>query len=89
MSRGGPRSFNFVTPSQLIKEHPDEAKKFKHYVHLSRMPERTCENCDMPVWKYVGLDMCFTCTTGESDASDDYELLPEPRSSKEPNHWER
>ena len=79
MSRGGPRSFNFVTPTQLIKEHPDEAQKFKHYIRLSRLPESICEVCEaMPAWKYVETGMCFTCTTGESDASDDYELLREP-----------
>ncbi len=33
-----------------------------------------CEVCGRPVWRIVGLGMCFTCTTGESDASDDYEL---------------
>lgn len=31
-----------------------------------------CES--MPVWRMAGLGMCFTCTTGESDASNDYEL---------------
>lgn len=71
--------FNYVTPSQLIKEHPDKAKNYSELVRKSRMSNRTCINCDMPVWKFVDLDMCFTCVTGESDPSDDYELLPEPK----------
>lgn len=36
----------------------------------------TCCNCDQDVWRYGDVGMCFTCTTGESDASEDYELAP-------------
>lgn len=35
-----------------------------------------CEVCDQPVWRFGGLGMCFTCTTGESDPSEDFELEP-------------
>ncbi|GAF69270.1 unnamed protein product [marine sediment metagenome] len=35
-----------------------------------------CEVCEMEkVWKLVDCGMCFSCTTGEADASDDYELI--------------
>ena len=34
----------------------------------------SCEVCDRPSWRFAGLGMCFTCITGESDASDDSEL---------------
>ena len=34
-----------------------------------------CESA--PVWRLAGTGMCFTCTTGEADDSDDYELVPE------------
>jgi hypothetical protein len=34
-----------------------------------------CEVCSLPVWRLVGTGMCFTCTTGEADASDDFELI--------------
>lgn len=35
----------------------------------------TCEVCESnPVWKFADTGMCFACTTGETDASDDYEL---------------
>ena len=35
-----------------------------------------CMACNnSPVWKLVGTGMCFTCTTGEADASEDYELI--------------
>lgn len=37
-----------------------------------------CMQCGQPIWAIgsgvTGLDMCFTCTTGEADHSDDYEL---------------
>ena len=36
-----------------------------------------CSNCGAPIWVIgaaeVGL-MCFTCTTGEADPSEDYEI---------------
>lgn len=35
-------------------------------------------SCGAPIWAagsaVVGTDMCFTCITGESDNSDDYEI---------------
>jgi hypothetical protein len=35
-----------------------------------------CTVCGVEkVWRYGGLDLCFYCMTGESDASDDYELI--------------
>jgi len=36
-----------------------------------------CESCGAPIWAFVyphGICMCFSCTTGEADASEDYEL---------------
>ena len=36
-----------------------------------------CEVCGQPIWRLVNNGMCFVCTTGESDASDDYELIEE------------
>ncbi len=36
--------------------------------------EGTCLNCDEHVWRLGGCELCFTCTTGESDASEDYEV---------------
>lgn len=42
-----------------------------------RLQSRTglCESCEEePIWRYGGCEMCFTCTTGESDMSEDFEL---------------
>lgn len=36
-----------------------------------------CENCDEKVWRFGGCGLCFSCTTGEADASEDYELILE------------
>ncbi|WP_366922118.1 hypothetical protein MFMK1_002554 [Metallumcola ferriviriculae] len=37
-----------------------------------------CNNCGEPIWAagsaIVGFDGCFTCITGESDDSEDYEV---------------
>jgi len=44
---------------------------------LNRMARnhKTCMNCDEKVWRFGGCELCFSCTTGESDASDDIELI--------------
>jgi uncharacterized Zn finger protein (UPF0148 family) len=34
----------------------------------------TCSNCGEPIWRYAGNGLCFSCTTGEEDASEDYEI---------------
>lgn len=38
----------------------------------------TCINCDQSIWAIgsavIGTDMCFSCTAGEADASEDYEI---------------
>ena len=37
-----------------------------------------CHNCGQPIWaagtSIVGWNGCFSCITGESDNSDDYEI---------------
>lgn len=30
--------------------------------------------CGRPVWRLAQTGLCFSCTTGSSDSSDDYEL---------------
>ena len=66
---------------------PEEAKELdgntkggrkeplEYYKELSKNSS-LCEVCKAnPVWKFVDTGMCFACTTGETDASDDYELI--------------
>ncbi len=39
----------------------------------------SCVLCGAPIWAagsaITGTDMCFTCTTGEADDSEDYEIV--------------
>ena len=36
---------------------------------------RRCYSCRRrPAWRYAETGLCFTCTTGESDSSNDYEI---------------
>lgn len=36
--------------------------------------ERRCKACNEHVWRYAETGLCFLCTTGESNASGDYEI---------------
>lgn len=69
-------NFIFITPEELIKKHPDTDRSLEELKELAAQPDRTCDVCEQEnVWKYGDLDMCFSCTTGEWDASGDYELI--------------
>jgi len=72
--KGGPTDFHYITPEDFLKENPDSKHTLKYLKKLARN-RGTCENCDLPIWKFADTGMCFPCTTGESDASDDYELI--------------
>ena len=68
----------FVTPEEYYKiQQEDKRTKFMHTLkHLRRMArnKQKCELCGQPAWKLGDCGMCFPCTTGESDSSNDYEL---------------
>lgn len=51
-------------------------KPLSYYKRLAKN-HSTCMNCDEKVWRLVDTGLCFSCTTGEADASDDYELIEE------------
>lgn len=70
-------NFIYVTPTQLVERHPSTGARLEQLHQLANEPDRVCENCDELAWKYGGTGLCFSCTTGESDASGDYELLSE------------
>lgn len=69
-------NFTYTTPSELVRKHPDGIN-FQELKRRSRLPDKECENCNQLAWKYADNGLCFSCTTGESDASEDYELVPE------------
>lgn len=35
---------------------------------------RKCCVCGQHVWRFAEVGLCFTCTTGEADSSNDYEI---------------
>lgn len=76
---GGPLDFHYVTVDEMLeiqKKSPHDGTKKSTREELEAMARdnRTCENCDLPVWRFAETGLCFPCTTGESDASEDYEL---------------
>jgi len=75
-----PHTFGgYLTPEQAYENDKKANGGSMHTLaEYKRMARKTNDECDCgrPVWRLVGLGMCFTCITGESDASDDYELEP-------------
>ena len=64
---------SFITPKQAVEQ--GDTRSLEVLEALAKGKPVTCTNCDEKVWKFAGLGMCFSCVTGESDASDDYELI--------------
>lgn len=57
-------------------ETGDESLRLEELVVLANSEDKLCEACETEnAWKYAETGLCFSCTTGESDASDDYELV--------------
>jgi hypothetical protein len=61
----------YITPEKA-KEIGD-GRSLEELKRLAKSKGK-CVVCGAPVWKYAGQGLCFTCTTGEADASEDYEL---------------
>jgi hypothetical protein len=77
--KGGPQDFaEYITPEKAFEQDKElnnsPAHTLKEYERAARS-RRRCIVCGAPVWRLVMTDMCFSCTTGESDASEDYELI--------------
>jgi len=63
----------YLTPKQAHKKMP-ELGTLKEFQERAKYNQE-CDVCGMrPAWRLTGLGMCFTCTTGESDAGEDFEL---------------
>lgn len=74
-------NFIFITPSEFIRRHPDCAQEIEKLNALANQKDSECENCNELAWRYGETGLCFSCTTGESDASEDYELIPDSTQS--------
>ncbi len=66
--------FVYVTPEEAVKKNIIEGTTLEEYQRLAAV-EGECDVCGQPVWKLLNNDMCFSCTTGEADCSDDYEIV--------------
>lgn len=62
----------YITPSRA-KANGDN-RTIKELVKLANKKPQKCLNCDELEWRYGGCGLCFSCTTGEADASGDAEL---------------
>lgn len=70
--------YKYVTAEQAFALSPagHTLKELQAQSHVNAL----CETCGSnPQWRYGGTGMCFPCTTGETDASEDYELEWVPR----------
>lgn len=70
----------YLTPEKAYKQHhelnPGDGLDLAWFKRAAKRTDEECD-CGRPIWRLVAdLGMCFTCITGESDASDDYELEP-------------
>ena len=78
---GGPTSFSPITLEKAIQGHiklngGKEATVRAEMEKNIRMKKNgaKCMVCDQAIWAFGGTEMCFSCTTGEADASEDYEF---------------
>lgn len=75
----------------IFAEYVSAEKAFELHCKANKRPVHTledfrkaahskgkCEVCGQPVWKMAMTGLCFSCTTGEPDASNDYELAQCP-----------
>lgn len=77
-SYGWPAFADTLIPSKAVAL--GDSRSLEELNRLANIPQGTCcEVCDNEVWRYGGGELCFPCTTGESDPSEDYELIPEPQ----------
>jgi hypothetical protein len=56
------------------KAHKVDPKLTEEEFERAARDNSRCYCCGRHVWRYAGTGMCFTCTTGEANSSDDYEL---------------
>jgi len=68
-------SFTYITPEEAARKEIISGKTHVKYYQKLANKKGVCSNCDSPIWKLADTGMCFSCTTGEADPSDDYELI--------------
>lgn len=74
--------FNYITPEEAYKMEQESKHEGIRQLSLERLTKlakeadknKMCQCGQNPIWQYGECGLCFTCTTGEWDNSDDYEL---------------
>lgn len=66
----------YITPEKAYEIRLDDHASLADYRKMAADTSR-CQ-CGEPVWRFGGQGLCFSCTTGEADASEDYELIYTP-----------
>lgn len=68
----------FISPEKaawLYNKLNPKAPRTVVFYHERAKSRALCQACGQePAWRFAGTGLCFSCTTGESDASNDYEL---------------
>ena len=65
----------YIYPEVAYKLNKKSGKTLAYWKRQAKSNKK-CEVCGQPAWRYAGTGLCFICTTGEADASEDYELKP-------------
>ena len=76
----------YLTPERVFELYAKtNAKPVFTLAELRRMASnnRICQCGQEKVWRMVGQDLCFSCTTGDADASEDFELAYIPKKRKQ------
>lgn len=70
--------FVFITPEELKLKRPDYDVPLEELRKIANRKAHKCQQpfCDLDEWKFAGTGFCFTHTTGELHANQDYELIP-------------
>lgn len=79
--------FCFITPKEYLEmQGKDTQFTLKELEEMAKRADKgflcDCEN-DV-IWQHANSDMCFSCTTGETDRSEDLELTMDAK--KQPHH---
>lgn len=69
---------NYITAEEYWEKYHIKGDGFKNLEEVKRIAARkprVCDSCGMNAeWKLAQTGMCFVCTTGSVDASDDLEI---------------
>ena len=71
----GPHDFIMITAEQAYELDKGLNNRPLAYLEKLARKNRLCSVCGQLAWRFADTGMCFTCTTGESDASNYYELI--------------